>query len=357
VGGGDAPEIREDLEEAIAALRAFALVDRETVPDEREPEIKTDSIRLHRLVREVARLRRKGEALDAALRALLEAVAAVYPGGIWDDPKTWLRARRLDVLALALVGGDTEPPKGAEERESFLLDRLASYRQVALAAYAQARSLFERALAMMEEALGPEHPDTAMYLDHLALLLSDQRDFAAARPFYERALPIYEKALGPEHPTTTVCLNNLAELLRVQGDYAAARPLHERVLAICEKSLGSEHRDTGRSLNNLALLLQAQGDLIGAQSLFERALAICEKTLGPENLRTNLVRGNLGVALLKTGAAHRALPLAETALAGHEKILGPGHPWTKNSARVTADALEALGRGGEAVALREKFGI
>jgi FixJ family two-component response regulator len=46
-------------------LRSFALLDRETIADERDPEIKTDCIRLHRLVREVAR--RESERAVASL--------------------------------------------------------------------------------------------------------------------------------------------------------------------------------------------------------------------------------------------------------------------------------------------------
>jgi hypothetical protein len=42
------------LGEAVAALLAFALVDREAIPDERDPTITTDTVRLHRLVRAVA---------------------------------------------------------------------------------------------------------------------------------------------------------------------------------------------------------------------------------------------------------------------------------------------------------------
>jgi hypothetical protein len=44
----------DGLEEALAALRAFALVDRETIADERDPDITTETIKLHRLVRDVA---------------------------------------------------------------------------------------------------------------------------------------------------------------------------------------------------------------------------------------------------------------------------------------------------------------
>lgn len=43
----------DGLDKAVAALRVFALVDQEVVPDEREPAITTDCIRLHRLVRQV----------------------------------------------------------------------------------------------------------------------------------------------------------------------------------------------------------------------------------------------------------------------------------------------------------------
>ena len=44
------------------------------------------------------------------------------------------------------------------------------------------------------------------------------------------------------------------------------------------------------------------------------------------------------------------------AVAAHDKALGRDHAWTKESARVTADALDALGRTEEAKALRERYG-
>ncbi|MFN8569719.1 MAG: tetratricopeptide repeat protein [Kouleothrix sp.] len=58
----------------------------------------------------------------------------------------------------------------------------------------------ERALAILERALSPDHPDTAMILLSLAQLLSLVGDYAVARPLFERALAILERALGPDHP-------------------------------------------------------------------------------------------------------------------------------------------------------------
>jgi hypothetical protein len=39
------------------------------------------------------------------------------------------------------------------------------------------------------------------------------------------------------------------------------------------------------------------------------------------------------------------------------RVLGRDHAWTKDSARVTADALDALGRAEEAKPLRERYGV
>ncbi len=64
---------------------------------------------------------------------------------------------------------------------------------------------------------------TATSLNNLAHLLKAQGDFAGARPLYERALAIFEKALGPEHPFMATSLNNLAALLQAQGDLAGAQ--------------------------------------------------------------------------------------------------------------------------------------
>jgi tetratricopeptide (TPR) repeat protein len=277
-----APALTGDgVDEIVAALRAFALVDREPITDERDPAITADTIRLHRLVREVAAARWTDSAREEVRRALVKAMAAVYPRDVYEDPSTWPRARRLDSLALALVGGDKEAPAGAEQQVSSVANRLANYRQVVLAAYAEARELFERALAISEQVRGPDHRDTAMGLNNLGILLSDQGDFAGARPLLERALAIREKVLGPGNPGTALSVNNLGVLLSDQGDLAGARPLLERALAIRETVLGPWHPDTASSLNELGVLLVTQGDLAGARPFCERALSIYEKALGP----------------------------------------------------------------------------
>jgi tetratricopeptide (TPR) repeat protein len=102
----------------------------------------------------------------------------------------------------------------------YLLNQLSSYRQIALAAYAQARPLAERVLAIYEKALGPDHPHTATSLNNLGGLLDSQGDLAGARSYYEQALAIRQRTHGPDHPDTALSLNNLGYLIKAQGDLA-----------------------------------------------------------------------------------------------------------------------------------------
>jgi tetratricopeptide (TPR) repeat protein len=387
----------DGLDDAMAALRTLALVDRETIVDERDASIAADAIRLHRLVREVAAVRCEGESRDQSWRALVAALLAVYPSDGIGNPTSWPRCASLTPHLLSVC--ETEMVNAAASAEcADLLNRAGEY-FFYRGAYLEARPRYERALAIYEKVLGPEHPDTALSLNNLGRLLYAQDNLTGSRPLYERALAIREKVLGPEHPDTATSLNSLGGLLYAQDNLTGSRRLVERALAIREKVLGPEHPDTAMSLCTLAYVLQAQGDLAAAQPLVERALAIDEKVLGPEHVNTATDLSNIARLLSKsghtddaeplfkrviaikekalglgnpqtqrhcshyarhcldTGRATEALSLGQAALAAHEMASGPNHPWTKDSARVTADALDAQGNTDEAAELRARYGI
>jgi tetratricopeptide (TPR) repeat protein len=387
----------DGLDEAVAALRAFALIDRPVIADERDPTITTDTMRLHRLVREVAAARRTGERRNQARHALIAAFTAVYPGDGVRNPSSWARCQLLTQHLLTICETDADAVANVECAD--LLNRAGNYFH-GRTAFSRARPLKEHALAIHEQILGPEHPEMARSLRSLALLFRDQGDYAGARPLVERALTISEKVHGPEHPETANCLIDLACLLRAQGDYKGAQPLAERSLAIRQKTNGPEHVSTAISLRILALLMWEQGgnlakvqpllertlaifektlgaehpftaflladlgallrdlgDYAGARPLAERALAIQEKVRGPEHLDTAKLLKNLASLLQAQGDLPGALPLLERALAINEKVLDLSHCWTKDSARVTAELLEALGRRDEAASVRARFGL
>jgi CHAT domain-containing protein/Tfp pilus assembly protein PilF len=201
----------------------------------------------------------------------------------------------------------------------------------ATGAYGQAEPLHRRALAIHENTLGPNHPDTATSLNNLAGVYQKMGAYAQAEPLYKRALAIRENALGPAHPDTAQSLNNLAELYRETGAYAQAEPLYKRAVAIKEKALGPAHPATARSLNNLAELYEATGAYAQAEPLHRRALAIRENALGPAHPDTAQSLNNLAELYRETGAYAQAEPLYKRAVAIKEKALGPDHPETAMS--------------------------
>ena len=59
-----------------------------------------------------------------------------------------------------------------------------------------------------ENAFGPDHPDTAVTLNNLAVLYHSQGRYAEAWPLYQQAIAIHEKVLGPDHPDTITAFRN-----------------------------------------------------------------------------------------------------------------------------------------------------
>ncbi len=79
--------------------------------------------------------------------------------------------------------------------------------------------------------------DEAKALDQQVNQLHSEGRYSDAIPFAERALAIREKALGPDHPDVARALNDLANLYEDQGRNADAEPLYKRSLVIRQKAL------------------------------------------------------------------------------------------------------------------------
>jgi CHAT domain-containing protein len=220
--------------------------------------------------------------------------------------------------------------------------------------YYHAVEVYERALAIYEKALGREHLDVAKTLNNLALVYQQQGRHVEALPLYERSLAISEKALGRENLDVARTLNNMAVVYWEQGRRAEAVPLYERSLAIREKAQGREHPEVGATLRNLAIAYQVQGRYAEAVQSYERVLAIFQKTLGREHREVGLTINNLAVVYWAQGRYVDALPLYERALAINEKALGPEHPQVAGTLNNLASVYWAQGRYADALPLYER---
>jgi hypothetical protein len=163
-----------------------------------------------------------------------------------------------------------------------------------------------------------------------------------------RLVAVYPDEGGPKTLWTRLTFRpHVPFLPRVLARYNLSYPLRELL----------DRPAQAKDLDALATMLQWDGDLALARPFHERALAIGEKALGAEHPDTNHARCHLARLRLITSHPTEALALGETALAAHDKVLGRDHPYTEESARVTVDALDALGRKKEAARLRKRYGL
>ena len=327
------------LNKAIGELLKYSLVRRDS---------NTKTLTIHRLVQAVLKDgMSEGEQRQWAERAVL-VVNLAFPYvefAKWDLCERCLP--HAQICAVLIDQWDITSGEAARllnQTGLYLNDR---------AKYAEAESLYKRAIAMGEKTLGAEHPNVATRLNNLAALYWNQGKYTEAEPLYQRAIAIGEKTLGAEHPDLATRLNNLALLYANQGKYIKAEPLYQRAIAIDEKTLGTEHPGVATDLNNLANLYWNQGKYAEAEPLYQRALKISEKTLGPEHPALAIRYNNLALLYRAQGKYAEAEPLYQRALKILEKALGD-HPDLASGLENYAVLLRKTERESEAAELEAR---
>jgi tetratricopeptide (TPR) repeat protein/tRNA A-37 threonylcarbamoyl transferase component Bud32 len=217
--------------------------------------------------------------------------------------------------------------------------------------YEEARSLVERGITLTEGRRGQERA-LSSFLHTEMILLGDQGEPGRAEQVGRRSLELRERALGPDHPDTALTVGVLGVVLLQAGRYAEAEPLLERALAIQEQRYPEDHPVVASCLSNLATSLEKLGRTSEAEVMFRRALAAKERRLGPDHPEVAFVLCNLGVLLGAEGRHDEAERAYARALEIVEKALGPDHPM---SGMLLANLAEATFVGGRPLVARELY--
>jgi CHAT domain-containing protein/tetratricopeptide (TPR) repeat protein len=252
---------------------------------------------------------------------------------------------------------------GAEARDHTPEELAAALTWLAMAKqgngrYAEAEPLFRRALALREQAEGPEHPRTAESLRKLAWLLDYEGRYADAEPLARRALAIDEKRLGPEDLETAYSLDYLGCILNEEARFAEAEPMLRRALAIRQKRLAADHVRVGESFNDLGQLLGDTGRYAEAEPLIRQALAVYVRAQGPDTPTSAVLLTHLAALVIRQGRYVEAESLLRRALSIDVKVLGGDHPETAYGLGNVASVLALQGRFADAEPLsREAVAI
>lgn len=312
------------LDEAIAALRAYSLI-------RRDPHNKTLS--MHRLVQAVLKERMDEAEQQEWIKRGIQVVNQVFPTDmsveLWNEGH-WQCCEQLLPHALACAT--------QSERWDFTVPDIASLLRKAATylynrgQYAEVEPLFRRILHIREQVLGEEHPNVASSLHSLANLYREQGKYAEAESLYLRVLHIWEHSLGPEHPLVALILNNLGVLYADQGKDTEAEPLYLRALRIREQDLELKHLDV--ALYYFAFLHEEeQGKDAEAESLFQHSLRIRKQGLGPAHPLVACPLHNLAELYCRQGRYDEAESLFQHSLSVREQVLGQEHPslaWSLN---------------------------
>jgi tetratricopeptide (TPR) repeat protein len=262
-------------------------------------------------------------------------------------------AGRLEIAAR--VADAAAPLAGREPVASVEADGLEPYRW---------------ALAVREDAVGPDHPDVATACHILGAMYMERERFAEAEPLLQRALEIRTRSFGPSHSDVTSTRDDLAALYRAQGrrieadslgeglpaaespapspppkdePKPVAPPVREVVAEQVDRPVvsapqritpapamrpvtppaaspartGERHdgEELTRVLREIAGLQGTEAEPASAQELYRQALAMMEATGATDRPELRTALRELGRLYYRQGAYAEAEPLLERALA------------------------------------------
>jgi tetratricopeptide (TPR) repeat protein len=184
------------------------------------------------------------------------------------------------------------------------------YRREALDA---ARRHFERALAILERTLGPDHPDTGFPRIGLARVFDSEGRHAEAIAAYETVVRVNTAALGHNLRMAAVALNGIAQILSEEKrfDEALATLDREEELVATMPHVRTDDRLTLATVRVEVLL--AQGDPTAAIPRLEEAVARASAE-SVEGGRIGESELTLAIALAEIGRTTDARGVVESAL-------------------------------------------
>jgi serine/threonine protein kinase/tetratricopeptide (TPR) repeat protein len=244
---------------------------------------------------------------------------------------------------------DQEHPAYANALGGFAALR---YRQ---GRYLDADSLYQRAIALNEQAEDVDSAALAAHLSGLGIVYWAQQRLPEAERLFRRGLAIQERRLGADHPTVARLVNNLGGLVWTQGKYDDAARLYERARVVFERTLDPMHPDMASISNNLGETYWKLGKLNEAEPLFRRALVIKEARLARDHPSIATTLNGLGGMLRDAGRADEAEAAYRRALSIREKAFGRQHETTLETVADYGRLLRATGRGPLADALLSRY--
>jgi tetratricopeptide (TPR) repeat protein len=87
-----------------------------------------------------------------------------------------------------------------------------------------------------EKTLGPSHPEVAMDLTNLGLIVTASGRVSEAEQPIRRAISIFQNTLSADHPNVAASLVALAQVLQAMNQMGEAEQLYSQAIVILQDS-------------------------------------------------------------------------------------------------------------------------
>ncbi|HWB79130.1 MAG TPA: serine/threonine-protein kinase [Nannocystaceae bacterium] len=242
--------------------------------------------------------------------------------------RPWREAQLAEHVASVLHGkGDYEGARASYERAIALRSEYAGRDHPAVGrAWGNLGSLLaehrdaegakpalDEAERILVAAYGPDSLQLASIYTSRGSVEHHLAHYQASAEYHERALAIREGLLEPDHPSIAASLSNLATARLVLDDRVGARILLARVIELRRKKLGPLHPLLATALSNLGVVDTHLDDTKAAIEHLTEALQIRRTVLPPNHPDTAVALVNLGDAFQQIREHDKALPLYDEA--------------------------------------------
>ncbi len=299
-----------------------------------------DDIRAREILDKASKQIDTGLAKDPELQAQMMQVM----GSVYESLGLFANAESLFRRALEIRRGTLGPRNPDTLQSMYGLAEVLTYESH----YADAEKLCRETLESRRAVLGSEHRDTLSSMTWLAWILFLEGRYPDAEKLHREAIELASRVWGPDDRVTLVAMNRLAIDLVEQGKYPEAEKAFREVLEGDRRTLGSDHQDTLGTLNNLATTLDKEGRFAESETLNSDALQAYRRVLGPEHPRTLMCMENLASILQKEKRYPDAEKLLRDALEISRRRLGPENRSTLVAMGNLADVLTDEGQYSEA---------
>lgn len=156
--------------------------------------------------------------------------------------------------------------------------------------------------------------------NNLGVVLEQSGKYAEAESLYKKALQIRQAKLGKNDPAIADTVNNLANLYKDRNKYTEAEPLYMKAIAIYS-TVPKSGANLAMAWNNLSVLHSKQGKMAQAESDLKRGIEYGEKSLRVEDDHLIEMTARLAELYDKAGKSDEAKPYFKKYMRGIYKVM------------------------------------